>query len=698
MSDVDSITSFNLEIGEVDAVTRRLHNVGLDPEIDSVMDASLSDQVGPGRTIGNWISKSGRKVEQFVGKVSERLGRGPSAVMERIVSRVNELCSWEVQPRIIRLRSLLRPPRTFGQILESAMNDIIIRADVFIADPEITQNCGKLVKFLNDGHSTTRALAVYYITTIICVLPESQLLFLRLGALEIVRKSYSFLTMLPRQHRDRDLLLAPSRRALVFLSDTEVLSAIREYDALSMEEFSLDPSKRTPIPRKWDILASLIRYSAKSECRLPAARQLTHIPELMLGFCHPAMELVVGPDLIQCWAELSLSSDQLVASTYFKLLLSFQRVCENMPKNNSWVWRCYFLPMFRVYLRGLDKHSGIELSQGLNNNFFPRGKDYLAATLTGDMREQLGQMLVHTTPTPGPTGVASLVAEFLHPFIPLWRRFVHEWTFSPRAIGSPLPIIRALSSKKRRSLCQKLVDLAMRSECSLNDVMKVVEQDYDCLWGVLDALAHFCHARTHNGQLARTLAKGLLSWASSRAKSPIAFRPTEIHQGVCSTFSSHAGHRIMVFYVDPNQGDIFAEREHEYTEVSELYAEHSHLRWVSMDDPGEVKSRYNPVYVGPGTEKNWYWIGRRRDKLNSSATHVFSVEVSQSSREKGGELMFSLLNSPTNPDPVDSITQGSLYILSARQVVGDRPTWAWLRSMWDVTRKLVLKDVHSTSR
>ncbi|KDQ58249.1 hypothetical protein JAAARDRAFT_57980 [Jaapia argillacea MUCL 33604] len=301
----DSTPPFTAQVDEIPALVHGFDQLGLSVEIDDASDSTLSNQMGPGRTVGKWISKAGRKLERLVGNAAERLGVGPNAVLERIlteVARAEELWWSEHDGLEIRwhfpTQILLRLPRPFPSLIEHITK---VRPREFtsitateLVTTRVQAECRKLAAFLRDENYLNQYLATYYIISLICALPNIRPVFVDNGALESICQNCLYLTSLPRRHRGRDLLLAPSRRALVLISESQVLTEIKKGPPHSYHG-----------------------YAATSESHVMAAIHLNQ----PLWFLVPMLDDdLIGPSVLRSWVWQAQSPDVLSRMVFSKLL------------------------------------------------------------------------------------------------------------------------------------------------------------------------------------------------------------------------------------------------------------------------------------------------------------------------------------------------------------------------------------------
>ncbi|KDQ49718.1 hypothetical protein JAAARDRAFT_617060 [Jaapia argillacea MUCL 33604] len=633
-----STLSIDVEIDDLPALNDMLCSLSVDLEVLTTSDASLSDQMGPGRTLGNWISKMGRRTEGLIAGSAERLGMGPNALMDRIVTRISI-------PQSNRHQS---HPRQRPRTLTSLVSEVLLVKEwnyapcdsdsdsVLVRDATSVEACQKLVKFIRSRSPQTRFLATYYILALLCVFPSSQGLFLDLGVLETLQRMHDYLQTLPRRNKERELLLSPARRALFLLSESRVLTAIKSYDELVQFTHMGCPRWDAHLGRATGIL---IKYATASETHLLATRRLACVDEF--GSYLSELASVMTPELTSRWAELSLSPDPLISNFFYGLLTRFCMTCTQVYYDYGWSWRCYLLPILRTYLAPHAGNSPDDLLEQTIDYCIVQSVlwDHLAATLTCEIRGELQR--VHgdaDTSQPVQSYLYSLVESSLSPFFTLWGAFNREWLFFSQDMDWDSSIIRAIPPRRRRVLCQCLIELASRSTCSFYEIAKVVQRDVDCF----DEIA----------SLRPELLEIILLSSEEENDVP---RRTGIYQGICveDDYYIESQGSIQAF----RAGEIkYKDREQEYRDTKELRAHVRYLHWIAISELHSFGNRYKPVALEALNETPM--IAAMKDK--KGRLHIFSVG-------EGLEI----------PQCVGSQSVGSLHILMARDREDGTPSYFW---------------------
>ncbi|KDQ52603.1 hypothetical protein JAAARDRAFT_480700 [Jaapia argillacea MUCL 33604] len=160
----DPSRPFTARVEEIPALVDDLDRFGLTVQLDDASDSTASDLVGPGLLVGKLISRTGTGFEKLVGNVAERLGMGPNAIFDRILTkltRVHDL--WLNESRrehgfpavsVAGHRSFrfLQPPRRFQSLVEGATKlprpFFMMEEMERVAATGVQADCRKLAAFL----------------------------------------------------------------------------------------------------------------------------------------------------------------------------------------------------------------------------------------------------------------------------------------------------------------------------------------------------------------------------------------------------------------------------------------------------------------------------------------------------------------------------------------------------------------------
>ncbi|KDQ49642.1 hypothetical protein JAAARDRAFT_200649 [Jaapia argillacea MUCL 33604] len=649
-----STTSFTVSPDDIPALAEMFTSASVDIEALSESDGSLSDQMGPGRTFGKWLSQSGGKLKQVMGGAAERLGLGPNAVMAEILSRANHYAlkrKYDLGPRSLLP---LRSPRPFSTLLLETVGKEDLESGVLMVDPKLMDGYRKLVDLLRDNNHSNRLLAIYYIVALTCAFLDSQALFLDLGALGIIQDIYTYSTMLPLRHRDRDLLLAPSRRALVLLSESHILASIKEYYQVPWYP---PPANRVHLAH---LVSVLLPYTITPDSQLLAIQRLAVMP---LGDNISVVVDQLTPEIMFQWFMHSLSMDPFERSVFLTFIHQLLKQTFTRPPNNMWHWRCFLLPACQVYMRHPQAALGdgsiaTELLRIYSDPQSSRFAAYLAATLTNEARTSL-QQLFHSRSNDRQW--LSIISQYGSPFFALWGAWNRHWYFRRSGAAHGAMCIRAVPSTKQTRLCEELVKLILQDQCSADDVARVLEADNDCFHEILRLLNNDIQSDTRELRYrveAKALSQKLVAW-NERHLPKLEKKETIIYRGVCvrDGFYPNSTGCLKVFTAP--SGDTFEDldtRKGQYSTTEVLYADGRLMRWVSPREIKRLHPRYRPIVVNDGQDTEQEFIGC------VSAPHVLHI--------------FSVGKSWDMPD---ELSVGDLHVLAYRLTDDGSVPFHWRR-------------------
>ncbi|KDQ60539.1 hypothetical protein JAAARDRAFT_32940 [Jaapia argillacea MUCL 33604] len=643
---------FSIPAEDVFDLLKANRDAGGDFELETASTSTLSDNPGPGFTIGKWIGKVGRKLEIAAGGVAERLRIGPNAVMEDIIDGL----SGAERHR----RPLLQAPRPFRSLVPIALSHSassrISEESVSKIHARLPTYYRKLVDHLLDPSPNNQFLAMYYITTLIYAYPRARSIFLDLGVFDILERRQHQLLSLPRRHPQRDLLLAPSRRALVSLSESEILTVMQnlDYGGGRGLEFLSD--------HRAESLATLIQYTTMSDHQILAGLRISHLGRIVDA--HPTLLEAIKPEVVYRWAELSQSDDPILSHIYSRILSHFASVCSEICGDRF--WDCYVVPVCQSYVDAIGSESADRIMNRILLN-----KNYLAATLTAETRSTLPKRSVapihaQQRNRTGSPEWPSLIQLFTGHFFFLWGAFLRQWMFNPgearhsfyHNISSEpwdLPS-RRLPPRIRTSLCRQLATIAVNYECSVEDVIQVADEDVDCYDEILDILGNIVD---NGNQVARRsslrIKLELEAWYKKRAsKDPVTFWYATICKGVCVEDA-----------IQPNSRGkkkaswLLTGYEREYKDELALYIDSHYVGWFKASRLPSASSLYRPVTTKPSEDE---------------PEELIACMLEKKWRAK---IIFSISQDLVVPDTVSAISTGPLYILMARPQQDGTAAYYW---------------------
>ncbi|KDQ50212.1 hypothetical protein JAAARDRAFT_42299 [Jaapia argillacea MUCL 33604] len=659
-----STSSFRIASQDVSALTEAFHDHPGYLEVESAKSSTVSDQPGPGRTLGRWMTLTGAMLGRWLGSVGERGGRGPNAIMHRILVRVEELErrwgeEWDRRhgkqlpkstpgrklrspPLRAPLASVFRSPPTLASVFEdvSRLHPYGVDNATILDDRRIQKYYRRLVLFLRDSSMHNRFLATYYLTTLICIMPKSIPLLLDMGAKTFLHENYIHLELLPGRNGERDLLLAPSRQALVFLSESEVLSAMKEWDCY--------PHYRRPV----EYYLKLLRYSLISESKLLAAGYITNV--LSGHFPWLIYQWRIEPSCVQSWAERTQSPDPLMRSTFSNLVIKIIEYSLNTyirhPFNSLQV---IVLPLCKTLCRGTTTIQTLWV-KALSDNLHPMRDwlDYadLGYHLTPEIRSDLAaviQDVSHDDAMPEVLNVASHLLQALRPFESLYGEFLREWLWPGMTEFS---IIKAIAPKRRKQLCRQLMQLLLQSQCSVQDVVRVANRDIACNDEISAILGELLSGLSVDDVGVHELvaeAFGIISKQRPRRK-----QPSEIYKGVCLSERPYPGSRGQVKAFNwqwPHFGG------HHF-----LSADYRYCSWTKIKHLSSLSPRYKPILLEGGLQDEY----------------ICCIET-EGDWSPGRKIFSTTVDKILIPEAILSCSRGPVYVLTGRNRDDSSCPYCW---------------------
>ncbi|KDQ58748.1 hypothetical protein JAAARDRAFT_57638 [Jaapia argillacea MUCL 33604] len=591
------ILEFDNLMGEVDSLQQAF-------TFDAASSSTASDLPGPGRTLGKAIDQVGQKLEGVLSRVIERSGRGPNAVADDALMLLDR--TWEerkrIQPRVPpkQSRGFLRSPLGLDQFVENIVlynrRRLPLTSVELQNNTRLVQTCRKLVRYLKDNSSNNRYLAVSYITALVLTVPGIQPVFDNLGALDEIRMQSFLLT---RNNPDRDYLLAPSRRALVVLSESQALTTIKAFDH-SVLAYSRAPTSNTVCQR---FFSDVFTYFMDPDTQMLAAFSIVDAlsREVTWNFLDSAHHV---PDqrILKLWVKNILEGDGLCSEVFGRLLLIV--VCQCAYGNGNLdvvlVSATYFL---QNRLRILSTARVDKWLRSLQSTFFNGHRNWETLPASKAVVDDLKEILHHYTSyssvelplLPVLRDCVSLSAE-------IWRTFCRHWYFQGH-LGllnptSRIPL-RVIPTSIRGRLCRRLVELVLHSECPADDLIRVARHDTDCR-------QEFDRMVTLSGN---TVCKRELS--TMFAKFP-AFESVNLEQGEiqdwCTAFYRDAS---LISLMNETNSDnmgplspVHGIYDASFTkvpatlDVEVLLAHRTSLRWVAESDLPSQVGEYKPIFAG----------------------------------------------------------------------------------------------------
>ncbi|KDQ64613.1 hypothetical protein JAAARDRAFT_28254 [Jaapia argillacea MUCL 33604] len=457
-----------------------VHQLSSTHSLDAGSSSFVSHQAGPGRTLDNMISPLGRCLENALSSISERIGNGPNVAMNRCLVAVNRALRsqypWFHPP--VRSSKFLQRPPPLAQLLEDIFSPYSMWNTGVCEDRVFIDSCHRLISYLRSDKLGNQILAIYYITALACCKPDILTHLVRLGAPDAIRAAHLHYLWFPKGHRDRSLLLASSKRALVMFSDSTALAVIKELDLVirKSRKDNCDLSSHGG-----PLISDLLDLSLNPETQILVARHLSSIAsEILLTENSDILQPKLSFRILANWVTLTLTGDPL-CSIVFRNLIDKLLLYSNYSATNDTV-----LSLFVCLLRWKTRGGDFKFVNFVNHSLrrIIRYK-YLPNRPTSKhnlppLRQILSQPS-HFDHLSIDADTSSILREIVSPSQEIWSAFCRYWN-CPGVASSYLDSIplRSIPSAKRIQLCRRLLALVLRGECSTTDVLRIASHDVEC--------------------------------------------------------------------------------------------------------------------------------------------------------------------------------------------------------------------------
>ncbi|KDQ51675.1 hypothetical protein JAAARDRAFT_198933 [Jaapia argillacea MUCL 33604] len=203
-----------------------VNHLNLTHSITDAGSSFVSDQPSPGRTLDKALTIMGRRLENALSSISERFGNGPNTAMDRCLVAFDRALhpryEWLDGP--VHSSKFLRRPPPLDQLLVDVFSKSHRWRWVEMCEDWVFINsCQRLITDLRSDKSGNQLLATYYVTTLACCNPGILSHLVQLGAPKALEAMCLQQLLRRKDDRDKSLLLASSRRALVMFSDLTAL-------------------------------------------------------------------------------------------------------------------------------------------------------------------------------------------------------------------------------------------------------------------------------------------------------------------------------------------------------------------------------------------------------------------------------------------------------------------------------------------
>ncbi|KDQ51660.1 hypothetical protein JAAARDRAFT_198922 [Jaapia argillacea MUCL 33604] len=280
----------------------------------------ISDQPGPGRTLGIVMSSMGRRLENALSGISERFGNGPNAAMDRCLVAFDRAWhsrhEWLNDP--VRSSKFLRRPPPLDQLLDDVFSKSHRWQWVEMCEDRVfTNSCQRLISCLRSDKSGNQLLATYYLTALASCNPGIIPHLVQLDVLEAL-DAVRLQSSLRKGDQDGSLLLASSRRALVIFSDSAALAVIKEFDSVTLRsrwgKCDLSAHSRP-------LLSNLLELSLNPETQILVAHHLIDKTHRIFRTDNTnILQPRLSSRILSKWVDHALSADPLCSAVFRSLI------------------------------------------------------------------------------------------------------------------------------------------------------------------------------------------------------------------------------------------------------------------------------------------------------------------------------------------------------------------------------------------
>ncbi|EPQ51132.1 hypothetical protein GLOTRDRAFT_96668 [Gloeophyllum trabeum ATCC 11539] len=339
-------------------------------------------EFGPGRTMDRFLSFMGARLTSLISRVSERqFKKGPNALVGMMINRIewkNHQCAivdCTGHPRCKRLgenAGLRKFPPSFEDVVELLFAPYCrICRDSFAVslsqNAVFSRGCGKLVAQLRNASPSARLLAAYYVCALASFHPSIRQIFVNLRAPEVLRNLVNESEILSSA-----LPAESSRRALASVSESALLPAIKDFDALEHKLSEYYRQKLTDkemivlLPYTVTSLSRLTRGLMEPQLQVLAASRLSSSivwQELAFTSIIPGLRAAVNSGIVQyLWHLIASTSDPIVFGVVGCMIQSLYEFASLSCANQwnileqryvpsfSWAWHTLWIPLFRLRL------------------------------------------------------------------------------------------------------------------------------------------------------------------------------------------------------------------------------------------------------------------------------------------------------------------------------------------------------------
>ncbi|KZT24619.1 hypothetical protein NEOLEDRAFT_403241 [Neolentinus lepideus HHB14362 ss-1] len=338
-------------------------------------------EAGVGRTLDKVMTFLGTRLTSLISRISEcHLGKGPNALVGRMINSIDwakpacqhDFCrNHHLRGRGGQRTCLSKSPPRCGR---ATVLVVLSWVSGFICSIIVGQQYAQRRLREADqrrSNSSVRLLTAYYICALASFHPHIRQIFINFEATEAL-----YVLVQESRFSAEDILVSPSRRALISVSESAVIPVIKDFNALELkfDEYHhqqlTDNEMTALLPHSVNCLSILMRGLLELQLQVLVASRLSLSivwQDLSLTSILPSLRSSLNGDIVQSlWRLLASSTDPVVSGTFRRLMFNLNdfgtKSCFNQwditkgchVTSAGWAWYTLRLPLFRlsVYSRG----------------------------------------------------------------------------------------------------------------------------------------------------------------------------------------------------------------------------------------------------------------------------------------------------------------------------------------------------------
>ncbi|KDQ50965.1 hypothetical protein JAAARDRAFT_41595 [Jaapia argillacea MUCL 33604] len=243
--------------------------------------------------------------------------------------------------------------------------------------------------------------------------------------------------------------------------------------------------------------------------------------------------------------------------------------------------------------------------------------------LTPGIRSNLSTLIRgigHNDTLPEMSNLASCLRQFqFRPFVSLYGEFLREWLwlgYRPAGLG----IIKSIGPRRRKQLCHQLMQLLLQSQCSIQDVVKVADQDIACNDEISTILTELLSGLCGGDAGAHELVEEAFGVISKQRPSLLRRKGLPgIWKGASLSDWPYPGSRGQVKAFDPGL-------RHKFEECHSLHFDPRYCSWTKITHLSSLSARYKAIVL-EGVLQDQYICAVEMKNIWDSDYTIFSTDL-----------------------------------------------------------------------